>query len=61
MKTWHLLCIVFGITGIGVMVILVKTIAQAVTTPQLVGDSENPYGRTVHNLIDCLTADVLRS
>ena len=43
------------------MVILVKTIAQAVTTPQLVGDSENPYGRTVHNLIDCLTADVLRS
>ena len=50
MKTWQLLCIVSGVTGIGVIIILVKTIAQGVTDPKLVPDAEDPYGRTVHTL-----------
>ena len=47
MKTWQLLCIIAGITGVGVVLIVVKTIVQAVTHPQLVRNSENPDGTTV--------------
>ena len=51
MKTWQLLCIIAGITGVGVVLIVVKTIVQAVTDPQLVRNSENPYGTTVQNKV----------
>ena len=36
------------ITNTGLMLILAKTIAQAVTEPQLVPDSENEQGTTVY-------------
>ena len=36
----------------GVLLILAKTIAQAITTPELVSDSEDPTGTTVCNGID---------
>ena len=49
MKTWHLICILAGITGVGVILITIKTIAQAVTEPELVRDSENPDGTTVQH------------
>ena len=50
MKTWHLICILACITGVGVILITIKTIAQAATEPELVRDSETPDGTTVwHN------------
>ena len=47
LNTWHLLCIVGGICCMGVLLILAKTIAQALTTPELVTDSEEPLGTKV--------------
>ena len=47
LNTCHLLCIVGGICCMGVLLILAKTIAQALTTPELVTDSEEPLGTTV--------------
>ena len=49
MKTWHLICILACITGVGVIFITIKTITQAVTEPELVRDSENPDGTTVQH------------
>ena len=49
MKTWHLICILACITGVGVILIVIKTITQAVTEPELVRDSENPDGTTVQH------------
>ena len=49
MKTWHLICILACITGVGVILIMIKTITQAVTEPELVSDSENPDGTTVQH------------
>ena len=36
-----------GVCCVGVLLILAKTIAQAITTPELVSDSEDPTGTTV--------------
>ena len=47
LKTWHLLCVVGVICCLGVLLILAKTVAQAITTPQLVPDSEELSGTTV--------------
>ena len=47
MKTWHLLCVVAIIAGVGALLILAKTIAQAVIGPELVTDDENRHGTTV--------------
>ena len=47
LQAWHLMFIVGIITGVGVLLILAKTIAQALTSPQLVDDRENPQGMTV--------------
>ena len=51
LQTWHLLCIVGVICCVGVLLILAKTIAQAITTPELVSDSEHPTGTTVRIVI----------
>jgi gamma-aminobutyric acid type B receptor len=45
LKTWHLLCVVCGVTGGGVLIILARTVAQALTDPQLVTNRENPEGK----------------
>ena len=47
LKTGHLLFIVITITGVGLLLILAKTIVQIVTEPKLVSDLENPQGTTV--------------
>ena len=47
LKNWHLMCVVGAITGFGVLLIVAKTIAQAMTSPRLVTDFENPEGVTV--------------
>ena len=59
MKTWQLLCIIAGITGVGVVLIVVKTIVQAVTHPQLVRNSENPYGTTVQKSLHNPTESII--
>ncbi|CAI8046144.1 Gamma-aminobutyric acid type B receptor subunit 2 [Geodia barretti] len=46
LKAWHLMCVVGTITGFGVLLIVAKTIAQALTSPQLVDDSEHSPGLT---------------
>ena len=46
-KTWHLLCVVAIINAIGVILLLGKTVAQAVIGPELLTDSERPYEITV--------------
>ena len=58
-KTWHMLCIVATITGIGVVLLLTKTILQAFNPPVQVPDAEDPDGRTVctwcfaHDIVSC--------
>ena len=47
MKTWHLVCVVCGVTGVGLLIILARTVAQALTDPDLVTNRENPEGTTV--------------
>ena len=47
LNTWQLVCVVSGITGVGVLLILVKTVAQALFEPKLVSSTENPEGTTV--------------
>ena len=47
LKTWHMLCIVAAITGIGVVILLTKTILQAFNPPVQEPDAEDPDGRTV--------------
>ena len=47
LQTWHLLCVVVTFTGIGVALLMIRTVAQALNEPELVSDSENPQGRTV--------------
>ena len=47
MKTWHLVCVVCGVTGVGLLLILARTVAQALTDPDLVINRENPEGTTV--------------
>ena len=47
LKNWHLMCIVIGICGTGTLLILARSIAQGVTDPQLVNNTENPEGTTV--------------
>ena len=54
MKTWHLLCVVATIIGIGVILLLIRTVAQALNEPELVADSENPEGRTVCAFCDLI-------
>ena len=51
LQTWHLLCVVAIITGIGVLLILAKTIVQAASDPRLVSDSEHPSGTTVRTQV----------
>ena len=41
------MCIVTAICGVGVLLILARSIAQALTDPQLVTNTENPEGKTV--------------
>ena len=50
LKTWHLMCVVGAITGFGVLLIVGKTIAQAMTSTQLVTDYENREGVTVRDI-----------
>ena len=47
LKTWHLVCVVCAVTGVGVLLILARTAAQAMTDPTLVTNGENPEGETV--------------
>ena len=47
MKTWHLICILAGITGVGVIFIMIKTIAQAIVETAFIQDSERQKGTTV--------------
>ena len=47
LQAWHLMCVAGIITGVGVLLILAKTIAQTFTSPQLIVDGENPNGLTV--------------
>ena len=47
MKTWHLVCVVCGVTGVGLLLILARTVAQTLTDPDLVTNRENPEGTTV--------------
>jgi gamma-aminobutyric acid type B receptor len=46
LKNWHLMCIVIGICGAGTLLILARSIAQGLTDPQLVNNTENPEGTT---------------
>ncbi|CAI8043141.1 Gamma-aminobutyric acid type B receptor subunit 2, partial [Geodia barretti] len=46
LKTWHLMCVVFSVTGVGVLLILARSVAQALTDPDLVTNKENPEGAT---------------
>jgi gamma-aminobutyric acid type B receptor len=52
LKTWHLLCVVGGICCVGVLLILAKTIAQSITTPELVPDSEHRNGTTSSDILE---------
>ena len=51
MKTWHLVCVVCGVTGVGLLLILARTVAQGLTDPDLVTNRENPEGTTVSILL----------
>ena len=46
LKNWHLMCIVIGICGAGMLLILARSIAQGITDPQLVTNTEDPQGTT---------------
>ncbi|CAI8043133.1 Gamma-aminobutyric acid type B receptor subunit 2 [Geodia barretti] len=46
LKTWHLMCVVFSVTGVGVLLILARSVAQALTDPDLVTNKENLEGAT---------------
>ena len=50
------MCVAGIITGVGVLLILAKTIAQTLISPQLVVDGEHPDGMTVshpcHSFVD---------
>ncbi|CAI8045251.1 Gamma-aminobutyric acid type B receptor subunit 2 [Geodia barretti] len=52
LKAWHLMCVVGTITGFGVLLIVAKTIAQALTSPQLVDDSEHSPGLTSSSVLE---------
>jgi gamma-aminobutyric acid type B receptor len=52
LKAWHLMCVVGIITGFGVLLILVKTVAQALTSPQLVDDREYAPGLTSSSVLE---------
>ena len=54
MKTWHLVCVVCGVTGVGLLIILARTVAQALTDPDLVTNRENPEGTTVSIAVETL-------
>ena len=41
------MCVVCGVTGVGLLLILARTVAQALTDPDLVTNRENPEGTTV--------------
>ena len=41
------MCVVISVTGIGVLLILARSVAQALTDPYLVTNKENPEGATV--------------
>ena len=41
------MCVVCGVTGVGVLFILARSIAQGLTEPELVTNTENPEGKTV--------------
>ena len=41
------MCVVCGVTGVGVLLILAKTVAQALIEPKLVTSIEKPEGTTV--------------
>ena len=41
------MCVVFSVTGVGVLLILARSVAQALTDPDLVTNKENPEGPTV--------------
>ena len=47
LKTWHLVCVVCGVTGVGLLLLLARTVAQTLTDPDLVTNKENPEGVTV--------------
>ena len=49
------MCVVGIITGFGVLLILVKTVAQALTSPQLVDDREYAPGLTVSSTFLAIT------
>ena len=49
LKTWHLLCVVCAVTGVGMLLLLARTVAQVFTHPNLVTNKENPTGATVSN------------
>ena len=52
LKTWHLVCVVCAVTGVGILLILARTVAQALTDPTLVTNRENPEGATVSDTLD---------
>ena len=41
------MCVVISVTGVGVLLILARSVAQALTDPYLVTNKENPEGATV--------------
>ena len=47
LQTWQLLCVVATFLGIGVTLLMIRTVTQILNDPELVPDSENPEGRTV--------------
>ena len=46
------MCVVCAVTGIGILLILARTVAQALTDPTLVTNRENPEGATVSDTLD---------
>ena len=49
MKDWHLILIVLGVTGIGVVLVIIKSSTQ-VDPPELVRDKEDREGETVNEV-----------
>jgi gamma-aminobutyric acid type B receptor len=52
LKTWHMLCIVATIAGIGVLLLSTKTIVQVFYHPVLVPNSEDPDGTTGKDILE---------
>ena len=57
MRDWHLVMIVLLVTGVGVLLVTIKTGVQYSDPPVFVRDKEDPEGRTVrqcpHHLSWC--------